>query len=69
MTSTRKSYSGFTEEEKAVLKRIYKVKAQISKEIRDMSFEEELAYLRNIEAPVRGKRSRKKIKTGSAKTV
>ena len=45
---TRRRYSGFTEEEKTILKRIHKVQAQMEIEMKNMSYEEKVAYLKDI---------------------
>ena len=48
MTKTKRAPK-FTEEERAVLKRIYRVRAQMQKEMEGMTSEEKVAYIKDVE--------------------
>jgi hypothetical protein len=62
MTVTKVT-SKFTEEEKAVLKKIYKIRRQIEKNMEGMTSEEQAAYINNGARPPepRLSRSRKRL--------
>ena len=61
MTSTKRA-PRFTEEEREVLKRIYKVRAQLEKEMDGMSLQEQLDFMNNVKKPTSKKRSKKGVK-------
>ena len=67
MTSTKRT-PRFTEEEKAVLKNLRKIKIQISKEMmKEMSHEEYIALANNAAVSLSKKRTQKRVKTTAAK--
>jgi len=67
MTSTKRT-PRFTEEEKAVLKNLRKIKIQISKEmVKEMSYEEYSALANNAAVSSSKKRLKKSVKTAAAK--
>ena len=62
MTSIKRAPK-FTEEERAVLKRIYKVRAQLEKEMEGMSLQEQLDFMNNVKKPTSRRRSKKGVKS------
>ena len=50
MTPTKRK-PRFTEEEREVLKRIYKVRAQMEKEMASMTLQDRLDYMNNVKVP------------------
>ena len=66
MTSAKRTPK-FTEEERAVLKRIYKVRAQLEKEMEGMSLQEQLDFMNNVKSPSGKRQPSKSLKTAAAK--